>query len=93
MLPRSTCQGHFFSWREPIKTTWKLRLAALILLLVFAMHGVWISRLGQSLVCPEGIALSDLILVENFDPNFLVFERAAQLHHAGWASRVLNRST
>ena len=43
---------------------------------------------GQSLVCPEEIAPSDIILVENFDPDHLVFERAAVLQRAGVASRV-----
>src|SRR5262249_34116017 len=41
------------------------------------------------LVCPEEIAPSDAILVENFDPTYLVFERAAALHNAGVAARVL----
>jgi hypothetical protein len=32
---------------------------------------------------------SDVILVENFDPHYLVFERAAALRKAGLAARVL----
>jgi uncharacterized SAM-binding protein YcdF (DUF218 family) len=32
---------------------------------------------------------SDVILVENFDPHYLVFERAAALYKAGLAARVL----
>jgi hypothetical protein len=32
---------------------------------------------------------SDAIVVENFDPNYLLFERAAALQTAGFSSRVL----
>ena len=87
----SKWQRYFFYRKESIRTTWKLRLAVLIfvILIVSVTRGVWIPRIGQSLVCPEEIGQSDLILVENFDPNYLVFERAAELHKAGFASRVL----
>ena len=71
--------------------TWKLRLALLLLVLLlgWVTRGFWMLRIGQSLVCPEEIAPSDAILVENFDPDYLLFERAAALHNAGVASRVL----
>lgn len=84
-------QRHFFYRRESLKMTWKFRLALLILLvlLVSVTRGFWISRIGQSLVCTEEIAPSDVILVENFDPHYLVFERAAALHKAGLAASVL----
>jgi hypothetical protein len=87
----SKWQRHFFYRKESIKTTWQLRLGVLtlVILIVYVMRGVWTLRIGQGLVCPEGIGQSDLILVENFDPNYLVFERAAELHKAGFASRVL----
>src|SRR5262249_1334095 len=82
---------HFFQRKAVLKTTWKLRLALpmLVLLLGSVTHGFWTLRLGQRLVCPEGIAPSDALLVENFDPTYLVFERAAALHNAGVAARVL----
>jgi hypothetical protein len=47
------------------------------------------ASVGQSLVCTEDLGQSDVILVENFNPNYLVFERAAVLQSAGLASRVL----
>jgi hypothetical protein len=47
------------------------------------------ASVGQSLVCTEGLGESDVIVVENFDPNYLVFERAAALQSAGLAARVL----
>ena len=91
MRRESSWQRHFFYKKESIKTTWKFRLALLMLvmLLVSVTHGFWMLRIGQSLVCTEEISPSDVILVENFDPHYLVFERAAALHKAGLAARVL----
>ena len=91
MSQGSKWQRHFFYRKESIKTTWKFRLALLLLgmLLVSVTHGFWMLRIGQSLVCAEGIRPSDIILVENFTPDYLVFEHAAALHKAGFAARVL----
>jgi len=84
-------QRHFFYRKVSVKTTWKFRLALLLLvmLLVYATRGFWMLRIGQSLVCPEEMGQSDGILVENFDPDYLLFERAAALHKAGFATRIL----
>jgi len=84
-------QRHFFYRKESLKTTWKLRLALLILVVIIVLttHGFWTLRLGQSLVCTAEASPSDVILVENFDLDYLVFERAAALHKAGFAARVL----
>jgi hypothetical protein len=91
MRQRSQWQRHFFYRQESLKTTWKFRLALLMLIVLLGSvtRGFWMSRIGQSLVCTEEIAPSDVILVENFDPHYLVFERAAALHKAGMAARVL----
>jgi hypothetical protein len=84
-------QRHLFSRQESIRTTWKLRLALLMLgiLLVAVTRGLWTRWIGHSLVCQEAIGYSDVILVENFTPNYLLFERAAALHTAGLAPRIL----
>jgi hypothetical protein len=84
-------QRHFFTRQESIKTTWKLRLAILVLgiLLVSVTRGWWSHWIGYSLVCQETIGHSDVILVENFTSNYLLFERAAALHAAGFAPRIL----
>ena len=47
-----------------------------------------VPHLGEDLVCAQPIGPSDAILVENFDPTYLVFERAAELRDAGLAPRV-----
>jgi hypothetical protein len=44
---------------------------------------LWATAIGRSLICSEDVAPSDAMLLENFDPNFLVFERAAELEKAG----------
>ena len=82
---------HLFCTRTSTRTTWKLRLAvlALVVLAAAATRDVWTAQLGRSLVCREGVAPSDLILVENFDPDYLVFERAAALQAAGFAPKAL----
>src|SRR5438045_9732358 len=82
---------HLFQKKESIKTTWKLRLAIVLLpLLVIPLtRSFWSTSIGQSLTCTENIGRSDIILVENIDPDCLLFERAATVRHAGLASRVL----
>src|SRR5205814_4110475 len=85
----SRWRRHLFQKKESIKTTWKLRLAIVLLpLLVIPLtRSFWSVSIGQSLTCTETIARSDIILVENIDPDYLLFERAATLRHAGLASR------
>jgi len=84
-------QRHLFHRKESIKTTWRLRLAIVLLpLLVISMtRNVWGMSIGRSLTCTESIGRSDIILVDNVDPDYLLFERAATLRNAGLASRVL----
>jgi hypothetical protein len=88
---RSKWQHYFFYRKESIKPTWKLRLALLIfvILIISVTREFWTMRIGQSLICTEQMGYSDIILVESIDPDYLLFERAAILHKAGFASRVL----
>src|SRR5712691_1453214 len=82
---------HFFYSKESVRTTWKLRVGTLVLVILIAAvtRGFWVSRLAGSLVCTGELAPSDIILVENFNPNYLVFERAAELQKTGLAPRAL----
>lgn len=77
--------------KECVKTTWKLRIAvvAVVILTAVATHGFLASYIGWSLVCTQDLTPSDAILVENFDPDYLLFERAAALEKAGLAPRIL----
>jgi hypothetical protein len=81
---------HFFYRKEVWKTTWIFRLSVLFVFIAIALltRNVLADRIGKSLVCKEHANRSDAILVENFDPEYLVFERAATLKSEGIASRV-----
>src|SRR3989442_10549816 len=81
----------FFYTKDSIKTQWKLRAAALVVLVLsgFLTRGLWVPQIGRSLVCVEDLAPSDAILIENLTPNYLLFERAAALKRRGLAPRTL----
>src|SRR5919108_5745792 len=69
-----------------MKVGWKLFIVLLAVLAAAAFTTPWWSApLARSLVCAEQFAPSDAILVENFDVNYLVFERAAALEKRGLA--------
>jgi hypothetical protein len=72
------------------KTTWSFRLAVVAgsILLISLTKGFWIPAVGRSLVCNEAAGRADAILIENFDPDYLLFERAQALRQAGSTSRV-----
>jgi len=79
----------FFFRKESIKLTSKFRLTLLMFLMLVVLilsvtREFWSKRIGQSLVCTEQLSQSDLILVENVDQDYLLFERAAALHNGIW---------
>jgi len=45
--------------------------------------------LGHSLVHRDEIERSDALIIENFDPDYLLFEEARKLLSDGWGRRVL----
>ena len=94
MPERPTTSGwtrHLVYRVEHTRTTWEFRLGllALVVLTVWLTSGWWAVAIARSLVCEANAAPSDAILVENFDPDYLLFERARQLRRAGLAARVL----
>ena len=82
---------HFAYRSSHLRTTWKFRIGALTLcgLAVWLTSGWWTVAVADSLVCENDAAPSDAILIENFDFDYLLFERAAQMRRAGLAARVL----
>src|SRR5437773_2198069 len=82
---------HFYYRKECVKTTWKLRIGILTLVILAGLstRGFWIGQIGRSLVCTNNLAPSDVILIENFDPDYLLFERAEALQKGGFAPRIL----
>jgi hypothetical protein len=82
---------HLVYRKECRRTTWKLRIGVLVVLAftIFATRDVWVAQIGRSLVCARDVAPSDVILIENFDPEYLLFERAAELEKAAVAPRAV----
>jgi len=85
-----TWHRHLFYRKESWKATWKLKLSivALVVLGVAASRVFLAERFAQGLVCVENSPPSDALLLENFDPVYLVFERAQALRESGIASKV-----
>jgi hypothetical protein len=77
--------------RSRVRTTRKFSLAmlSLVILTGFLTRGPWSRWIGQSLTRMEEVHPSDVILVENFDPNYLLFERAVALQDVGLSARIL----
>jgi hypothetical protein len=64
-------------------------VAFVVMMAAWLTRGWWTVAVAQSLVCRQNVAASDAILVENFDLNYLVFERASRLRQQGLAARVI----
>jgi hypothetical protein len=90
-VSKSGWHRHFFYRKESVKTTWKFKLCVLVLVVAALLltHRVWSQSIAESLICPEKSPHVDALLLENFDANYLVFERAELLLRQGVASRVL----
>ncbi len=82
---------HLVYRSERTRTTWMLRfgLAALVLAALYLTSGWWTVAIGRSLVCDADLEASDAILIENLEPDYLLFEKARNLRLAGLAPRVL----
>jgi hypothetical protein len=89
--PGSGWQRHIFYRKESLRTTWKLRLAVILLpvLVLGGTRGFWSKKISQTLTCVEQSRPSDSLLLENFDPSYLIFERARALQKAGIAERIV----
>ncbi len=68
---------------------WLIGLCLAALVAGALTRGWWLTFIGHSLVCGGDIASADAILVENFDPDYRLFERAAELERNGWSTRTL----
>ena len=82
---------HLVYRSDHLRTTWKLRIAlvAFLIVILWLSSGWWSVAIARSLVCEASLEPSDAILVENFDADYLLFQRARELRRAGLASRVL----
>jgi hypothetical protein len=86
-----TWQRHLFYRKASLRTTWKLRVAlfAGVAILVSVTRGFWIPGIARSLVCNGQSGPAEAVLVDNFDVNYLLFERAAALQRGGLSARIL----
>src|SRR5712692_10532047 len=76
--------------RNTVGWRWWLAGPFVVIVLVGALtRGLWLAFIGHSLVCSGDAASADAILVENFDPDYRLFERAADLEREGWSARIL----
>src|SRR5215212_2425393 len=78
--------SYFFYRRETIHTTWLLRCAvvASLLGLMTATRSYWIHGIAGSLMCaPETGASAEALILENFDPEYPLFEEAARFQRQG----------
>lgn len=63
--------------------------ALLFLALLAVTSGWWTPPFSRILVCNSAIEEPDLILIDNLDPNYLLFERAQTLKLEGHRAPVL----
>jgi hypothetical protein len=68
---------------------WRLTVPIVVVLAGALTRGLWLPSIGESLVCVEDVMPADVVLVENFDPDYRLFERAAALQRDGVSTRVL----
>lgn len=94
LIQQSEKQGRwrylFFRKSEVWKTTWTFRLVLIILLVsfFFITRGYIGEKLAESLVYRGNVEASDAVMIENFDPNYLLFEETAKLVKAGQAGKI-----
>ena len=83
--------GYIWVRKEVRRTTWKFRLALLLLILLVLLptRAVWLTSIGRSIVHEGPVAPGDVIILENYDENYLVFKTAARLQREGLAERAI----
>jgi phenylpyruvate tautomerase PptA (4-oxalocrotonate tautomerase family) len=64
-------------------------LALLLLLAGVATRDYWSLQIGNSLVHPGHVQASDVLLVENLNIEYLLFERAERLRRQGMGRRIV----
>ena len=81
----------FWRRREVVRPTWFLRWLVLLVvaIVLMALHRPVLTALGRSLVHQGPATASDAIVLENYDPDYLVFEMARDLRRDGLAPRVI----
>jgi hypothetical protein len=68
---------------------WRWAAPVVVVLAVAGTRALWLPAIGRSLVCAQDAAVGDVVILENFDPDYLLFETAADLQRAGLSAPVL----
>ncbi len=66
-----------------------LGVALLVSAAVLLTADRWLQMLGEGLVCQGSVQDSEALVIENLEPDYLLFERAAQLVQEGGPRLVL----
>lgn len=78
--------------KEVVKTTWVFKAASIITLALFGylFEPVWAHAVAAGLVCGEDdhVDRVDAILIDDFESDYLLFERARHLQESGVSSTV-----
>ena len=79
--------------KEVVKTTWVFKMASIttFVLLVYLLEPVWAHAVAESLVCGQDghVDRVDAILIDDFESDYLLFERARHLQESGVSSTVI----
>jgi hypothetical protein len=72
-------------------TTWRFRLLVFLtaIALLALSYPAWLVAIGSSLLHQQDPEPAEVILLENFDTDYVVFETAQRLVEAGYSSRVV----
>jgi hypothetical protein len=62
---------------------------AVVVATAYVSREWWLGRFGQSLVCDESGQTATTLLLDNFDNEFGLFRRGAELQRSGVATRVV----
>lgn len=83
----------FVTKKEVVKTTWAFKTAVtvVLVLLVYLTRPLWAHAVAESLVCgqTEHREPVDAILIDDFESDYLLFERVRHLQESGLSSRVI----
>jgi hypothetical protein len=83
----------FVTKKEVVKTTWAFKAALTVALVlgVYLTGPLWARAVAESLVCgqTEHRDRVDAILIDDFETDYLLFERARHLREAGLSSKVI----
>jgi hypothetical protein len=82
---------HLFRKKEIWKTTWRFRVAicCVLALILVPTHRLWLGWIGRNLTHQDQPASADLIVIEYYSPNYMLFDKARSLMENGGGKAVI----